>query len=513
MKNKNKMFVALFVFVFLISTILVISLSTKPVQEEFIMQTGFAGDGVRRDSADNVLIPIYGRIECGAVSPVPTCHEDSTGDCWLEYNENWNTFYCGNNENAKECSYYIQAHPSIWSSLPGADARIQFSVNDGTIQCYDENNIANLKGLLRTDEGYKLKTINTGSKIKIKVELGGMCWVPDILTNNIDYNVKESFVQYSIYSYISGAKSVYKAGSCKISDISYQDKLNICEGGSIIKDGNSQNCENTAYTRQDELPFDQWINYVSNWVIGPGEMNIVDYNGQEAFCTLDFSNLGTGKMSVYSIDTITLKSGEYYKFPASIIGTVDCCPGMSSVDGYCDNTFNWHEGSENPCVSDLQCKGQGTYTCTGWNQQTASKYSCQSGFCKLVDTKDINCCPPYYNCPSGKVCKNFKCEDGIGPTIKCGDGICSKPYEDAISCPQDCKSPEDECKLDCESEYSSLNPNRLFCKWGCDIKAFFSKALPYIIGGAIGLVILFILLQFIKPKGGVVKLQKPKYKK
>ena len=238
-----------------------------------------------------------------------------------------------------------------------------------------------------------------------------------------------NYIPYGLVVYDSGMKKIYNTKNCRLTSLSSETKRSICKKG----DGTA--CEKSA--SQTTLNYDDFVNYLSDWTPVPMDVSkkVVDYQGQKAYCQID---------KLYSIGSFETASGCYY-YPKEAIASVACCPGMVSANGVCGDDFSWHKSSEVKvqCKSDLECMGQGQYipdySKTG---QYVSKWSCINGQCRIINSKKVKCLPPDIGCPSGQLCnvnKGYVCEYQKGNIpVKCGDGICSSPYESKYSCPADC---------------------------------------------------------------------------
>jgi len=252
--------------------------------------------------------------------------------------------------------------------------------------------------------------------------------------------VRSKFIPYGLVVYDSGDKQIYNIKSCNLGDLSWVYEKDICKNG----------CEKNK--ESDRLGFDQWVTYLSGWVYAPEDVKVVDYQGRKVYCHID---------GLYELFEFETEEGKCYKYPKSYITHVDCCPGLETSNSICGDDFSWHPivvGEcdddndcssgyrcvdnecirEKECDSDFGCYGSGKELC---QDLKLTKYGCVSGECIKVKDKDVDCCPPYDGCDSGYVCdpnEGYKCVKQEGPDIVCGDGICTKPYEDMNICPEDC---------------------------------------------------------------------------
>ncbi len=241
-----------------------------------------------------------------------------------------------------------------------------------------------------------------------------------------------NYIPYGLVVYDSGMKKIYNTKNCDIRTLSGTTQRQLC----TKSDSNA--CKKTIGS-QSTLGYDQTVNYLGDWipVSFDESKKIVDYNGQKAFCQIN---------TIYSLGEFETKGGCYY-YPKEVIDTVQCCPGMQSAGLTCGNDFKWHpqESIVIQCKSDIECTGQGTFVPDYSKEGNyVSKWKCINNKCVKVQSNKVDCLPPDLGCPSGQVCnpnKGYICEYQKGNIpIKCGDGICSQPYESQYSCPQDCKS-------------------------------------------------------------------------
>ena len=238
-----------------------------------------------------------------------------------------------------------------------------------------------------------------------------------------------NYIPYGLVVYDSGMKKLYNTKNCDLKSLSSATERSLC----TKSDGSA--CEKTVST--NTLNYDDFVNYLSDWTPVPLDVSrkVVDYNGKKVYCQVD---------TLYDLGYFETQSGCHY-YPKDVIGTVDCCPGMQSANGICGDDFKWHkqEDVQIECKSDLECMGQGQYVPDYSKDGTyISKWKCVNNKCKIVSTKEVKCIPPDIGCPAGQVCnpnKGYVCEYQQGNIpIKCGDGVCSQPYESQYSCPQDC---------------------------------------------------------------------------
>ncbi len=372
---------------------------------------------------DNFIIPIWGRIECGRLQDFPEEHITS-------FNENGAIIKCGDNEYSPRCEQvYVQC------SEDNSLVAVRFDSHDKIYGSVAESAPCKI-GQTGSDTLCKLDVpVSTGSK---------NTWVPTELTTMyngqrmqvycakpklfglLGYNfypgkIKETYYPYGLQYYLEGARIV----------TNYQD----CTFGNLergrIKMGTCPN--------QNPLPFDNWCNFVTKWVIGPSFMNTEIYQGREVFCEGN---------SISEIDDLVMDNGDNYRIVGSHIKTVECCPRLAG----CGSDFKWEPVPEpDECITSKQCANGGVWTSHGGKE--IAREVCEDGICTR-ETKSVEC-STNNDCPTNYICDkvNWKCIQQ-GPTT-CGDGVCDKEIgENYYTCPPDCGAPP--TPGDCESCFDWL---------------------------------------------------------
>jgi hypothetical protein len=390
------------------------------------------------------LVPILGRIACEPVDGVGV--QSISTDV---VSGSTKTVVCGDNENSDKCEIKAKCGPYTFA----VSEKIYYRVNAEEtwhLGCSDKP----------ADYECLLKTINAGDKIEVWCKGG----VPEYGPGTII----EYFEPYKLYRHDGGGRFEvwHETGfySCDLQYLSQEVKSQLCyEGFAESIDGPKIHCEDIASTL---VPFGTWKNYVAHWSDGPYDLNVNEYayGGQTVFCSAGV---------LYSIGEITL-SDMCYNYPETYIATVSCCPGDMSENAYCGDTFEWipiNVGDcvtdadcpigyscidadciyqEMTCISDLECMGGGKFSCNYDDVPlTATRWGCLNGVCQQAETIPVECCPPAVNCPTGQLCnaETFQCEGGTGGKMECGDGVCSRPFENEISCPTDCGTLMDNTHL------------------------------------------------------------------
>lgn len=371
------------------------------------------------------LRPEFGRIECEPISAKPV---ENVVD--MDLGKGSFTLKCGDDENTPgPCKYYIRCvSGACWTKVSSSTSTKHYGPFGDS-------------GELSKDYRTEVMSVNLGQTITFED-------IQPLLNSKI--KVWEASIRYGLNVYDSGGKWRYNIESCDLGDLSWVEKSRVC----IRTDGKA--CKEIKKT--DRLPFDTWVNYLSDWTPVPLDISrkIVIWQGSQAYCQVN---------QIYNLGEFETEAG-CYKYPNSIIASVDCCPGMETANSRCSDNFKWEpietwecqtnadcdEGYKCQnnkciliieCVSSLECPGIGQDICTQvGNEYIVTKYGCINNKCIVGADVKVDCCPPFSGCDEGYVCdpsKGYKCIKQTGPDIVCGDGVCSKPFENVVNCPEDCE--------------------------------------------------------------------------
>lgn len=410
-----------------------------------------------------ILVPLGGRIECEALKTVPIDHIDDTSTIKSDgsvHTPSGMTAKCGDNEVTPLCDKFIVACDTTdddTASQHGVDIVMKTDNPQFSSQCGLNSNSYCDTG---KDGGSNQKII-----VAEDIELGSysykyFCKKWYLFVGDTFYpgNVYVSYVPYGLNMYEQDIKTTLSTTNCNINGLSTDIQNNICAAGSDPNANNQYTCKNDGMKiTSGTIPYDNWINYISKWVVGPAEMNSVTYNNQKAYC---------GNRKIYSLETISLKSG-CYQYPGTQIGSVTCCPGEVYGDTYCSDDFKWVSGGK-ACYSDLDCGSSNTDAICDVNTFKLTKYTCQTdatstkkGYCKASSEKTVACCPPNYGCTNG-VCdiSTFTCTQ---PNVCNNNKVCEwEKGETAYNCPGDCA----QCNSNdvCEA---ALGENATTCPSDC----------------------------------------------
>jgi hypothetical protein len=380
---------------------------------------------------NQLALPIMGRIECEPISSqTQLSHSIPISGTIIS---------CGDNENTPSCDGGLAVKCS------GDRLRIQLNQDIGT---------TNWVYMDLTPNSYRQILSFFARGDQMFLQCGYFNFLFGDVWGQTGGDAKTIYTPYGLNIYEDGAKFLYNVQSCDIADLNLQTRQNICK---VV--GPTGYCEQPNYYGTT-LPFNTWINYVSKWVAGIPELSLHTYNGQQVYCQ--------GDGNIYSLGEIQLESG-CYNFPLEVIAQVDCCPSQQTANAYCGSDFIWHpiitEECNNeqtcpqgyvctngrcvtqnqPCISDLECYGNGIPICDYTNPyyDTMVQFKCINNFCQLVNEQSVTCCPPNYGCESGYFCdtQTYTCKVQVGPDLICGDKVCTAPFEDYLSCPSDCTPP------------------------------------------------------------------------
>lgn len=152
------------------------------------------------------------------------------------------------------------------------------------------------------------------------------------------------------------------------------------------------------------------INFVDFWektdIFSGG---LVDYAGKQMFCAS-----GLPSSHIYEVGSMIV-DGQEILYPLRVFESVDCCKDGIIVGNKICKDFKWisiteEEPGEIQCISDMECIGSGTQWITEYdNPLKQNIWGCRYSFCKIVDTRIVECSEIAPLCPNGKVCKQGEC--------------------------------------------------------------------------------------------------------
>jgi len=403
------------------------------------------------------IMPFFGRIECEPVSHVQQETYDvmykREGVGWA----GWTAFgKCGDNENSPKCDFKF----TVNSKFTGV-AKYRFCTSATESACASWYDLTGIQDFYSGQEYNVINDAVSGVIVQVWLECG--LFGADCPTGG---RIATKYIPYGLNVYDSGMKVRYNTLSCDLGDLSWEDRYNVCTASDFgVTSEGRQVCDRIR--ESDRLVFDEWVNYLTSWVYVPMDMQnkIVTYSGQQAYCQIN---------QVYSIGSFDTDGG-CYKYPANLLGYVDCCPGMTTAGSLCGDDFQWHpieigECSSNTdctssygsdyycdmathtclrnvdCFSDLTCPYAGQSFCAKGTDGLyyVDTFGCVDGSCDKKTHERVDCCPPYEGCADGKICNpnnGYICEAQEGPDLVCGDDVCTAPYEDVTNCPDDCDIP------------------------------------------------------------------------
>jgi len=324
----------------------------------------------------NSVIPVMGYYECKA-QPEMRKYLPSSPFMWLN---------CGDDEYTKRCNFYVKcpANEQWFFGFLTVSTRLSYDIKSG-----NNAGVHYVNNVERCSPGSDL--------VKISLERGQNAyveyqqWVINIFEPGGGHwqtiseggvRVEEVWTPYGLWLESRLGKSGwYNKQGCSVNA-----GMKLCTSGSKCTDG--------LWDGKSYIDFGEAVNFLEGWALSPEEFTVHDYNGQKVYCA------GT---SIYSLGTIQLSNG-CYKFPETMIGHVDCCPGQIAGDATCGSDFKWHRQVDEPCFTDIQCKGQGAWFAdySDPSRRTIVKGSCVDGECKY--TKKTTECSTNEACPTGSVC-------------------------------------------------------------------------------------------------------------
>ena len=209
-----------------------------------------------------------------------------------------------------------------------------------------------------------------------------------------DLSLRSGFQPYHLVDTGTGAAMTKIKDDCWFtSEIDSFNLPKLCEGSACLVSG-----------YPGRIGYNEWVNYVSLWVLSPIEGNVIDYNGKDVMCTPFGSSFGLYELSEF--ENIMGEKRKFLDMSNPPIKIVDCCPKAF----YCTDDFQLIEdpadivdkecGIFNPCLS-------------GWISHPTVygkvvMYDCVNNKCVITQTKDngcLNCdgiCDKDYNCVSAE---------------------------------------------------------------------------------------------------------------
>jgi hypothetical protein len=362
-------------------------------------------------SGSTYVKPIWGRLSCEEQSSYKTDNYD------IEWSGTW--IDCASNEFTDKCEYKIIGETSFGGIAKTIGyVPISYTICDKGATCFSQKDV----------NVHANEVINLGSITKEQTlyvwERSASSWF-----NSDQYvHVENKYKPWNLVAYDAGAKRIVNSASCTV-PVSYDNKI-----------------MHTDYIEElgfEHGPGSSWINYVTDWVYGPGGPNVGTYQGNSVYCTA--GNLyeivkvttADGKIRDLSPEYYkTAPDGDVYKGLGSYITSVECCPSQYN----CGNDFEWITPDQKECTRDADCKFGGAEYCisatkvsTGWN--------CVNDKCVDGGEKEVECCLNTA-CPSGQICSlavgntQYTCIQQEGASY-CGDGRCNLD-ETPETCPADC---------------------------------------------------------------------------
>jgi len=327
-----------------------------------------------------------------------------------------------------------------------------------------------------------LRQIMKGQILEIKI-ITTLGW-----DANQYYRAYEKHKTYALFHWERGVSSETPliTTSC---DIPWQDKNKLCIScviTDLMVQMGVQAPPTISNNPKGSLGPDERATYVKDWVYGPLSANFFQ---DPLGGWVDCSRASDGIAKLYNLGTIKTGQG-CAAFPASVKGTVTCCPQETNLEGAsCQLDTSNPNGKwvykDLGCIkmgipSILNCEGQGGYSVVAGTTKYKKATQCTSDGKCVYQEITAPCTPPANGCPPNARCmvpdptnpmKNY-CEGGILP---CGDGN--------KDCYDDCtyEKLSDACDInktkDCYKNCEIDHPIDLFhignlitqntCKLGC----------------------------------------------
>jgi len=352
-------------------------------------------------TSDNTFVkPDWARLECAAEDYQTTYYK------WLDQQ---NIFPC--NVNTEKCSFKIER----------TNYHIDYDINIDNCDL-NGNGCYRIKDWRAYEDGATdLPSIDSGRSYKFTAS--------KIFGGESVTKITETWNAYKLFRFVGGSKTIVNSYDCSL------------KSGDLSKiraeDYNSNILTRTGGEGQ------KWINYVNDWNYGLAT-NIVNYNGQEAYCSgakvysIVKLKMADGNLVKVNPDySDATESGDKISGLGSVIANVECCPNEPN----CGSNFKYTtaDNSLKECYSDLQCYNAGGPVPT--SSYAYVTYNCQSGQCTKSSEKKVEC-TNNAQCKNGQICDLSTMNYGKCITQKsgeyCGDGVCqvSESYD---TCSKDCE--------------------------------------------------------------------------
>lgn len=388
-----------------------------------------------------LVAPEFGRIECEPIASYAVSSQVSSN--WAgDVRTQGKYVEFGDTENAPRGDLYVYCQDASWFAFQFYGTGLPTGVSCD-IASEDWCRIhVNPSQLTKIIEGMRIgERVRAGGCFNT---IGDMEYGMIIGWSNYGYIV-EGWQQYGLNVYDFGAqKSSISTRSCAI-PVTYLTRLcydDSCKSLAENQVGSGQG----SYVTKTFLNYDDWTNYLTHFTpIAIGGYTFT-YSGEQAFCMGD-GDIYTVELQKFHVTGSGLGT-ECYAVPTRYLGKEQCCPGQQAASALCNDDFQWvpieEPGQPSECFSDLQCYGQGQWLPDyATPENDVYRWSCTGGSCVVAERMTVQCTPPNVGCPQGMFCnpnKGYICEYAEGPSLQCGDGVCSAPYEDSGNCPQDCES-------------------------------------------------------------------------
>lgn len=309
--------------------------------------------------------------------------------------------------NTKNCDVLISVKDEGFIAPP---RKLEWYVCDpGFLNCESKNYVSEISG-----SGFKDKLIraNIPKDKMIYVQLQASTFPFAPYKGYEGASAKLVYVPYILWkkdSLRGGENPIEGSTDCKMPTSSsyWLDRI----VASTIKDKDGQQA--TIRASNNQLEPDQTYNYVSGTVTRASFGNAVTYNGNKGYCADNIQ--GIGKAIIYGFGTLKTASTTYTIVDLSKeLGRVDCCQENQIIGSTICKNFKLQplEVDDETGETNAECSlvnpcNPGKFTYSD-NDRTSFQYKCVSGKCVVSDIQQEECTKTS-QCPSDRVCVNFKC--------------------------------------------------------------------------------------------------------
>jgi hypothetical protein len=368
----------------------------------FMINSGMidVGTGI---GSDDFVKPYWGRLACE-----PDSNNIQNSDKYLDQQT---IFKCDGF--TEQCDYIVYCNAVL------CNGQFQVCNIDGT-GCGTSQQYTYSKGSSKT-----LTPLSSGKAYKFSSSLGLAGYI----------HIKQTWTPWKLFRYTGAKKDIVNSFDCSLRS---GDLSNVPAADKVDK------------LQRQGGPGASWVNYVDDWVYGPGTNVFNHPQYGQVYCTggqiYEIVKLQMADGSLKKLDPTykgITESGRTYNGLGKILSGVECCPNEPS----CSSDFKFvskespqaTQNQPNSCFSDIQC-----YNAAGpvpKDSYSYTKFSCTGGTC--IESAPIKVdCTTNAQCGNNQICDLSTMNYGKCITQKadfCGDGTCNKVGgENYQYCPADC---------------------------------------------------------------------------